>query len=112
MTLLQAATHGDQAPGVLVMAIGPLVAGRRKPSIFRVRIGKDYKKFFIENKSGTGKLGRWRALGESTNLGQAIDAMNKLNASELHKHRLSSWPRAVIQADLAGSGIAVEYLED
>jgi hypothetical protein len=80
---------GDDAPGVVLMAIGPLIGGKRKPPVFRIRYVD--KKFMIENKHGTGSFGRWKALGHAVAFQDAINGMNDLNNRELAKHRLRQW---------------------
>lgn len=83
------ATVGEDEPGVLIYAIGPWVGGRRKPSILRVRLVDN--RFTIENKSGTGALGRWQALGHAADFPTAIQGMKDLNNRELAKHGLRTW---------------------
>lgn len=86
--LIQVPGVADDAPGVLLYAVGPWVGGKRKPPIFRVRfVGA--QKFLIENKHGTGTLGRWKAIGEAPNFHAAAQAVIELNDRELAKHGLS-----------------------
>lgn len=89
MELIQGPVR-DDAAGVLLYAIGPLIAGKRKPPIFRVRFA-GAQKFLLENKHGTGKFGRWNAIGEATTFPAAAEAIQKFNARELTKHGLSQW---------------------
>jgi hypothetical protein len=79
----------DDAPGVILYAIGPLIGGKRKPPVFRVRT--DGLKFYVENKRGTGSFGRWHALGESRAYMPALQSVNDLNSKELSKYGLSQW---------------------
>lgn len=87
--MMRVVSTKDDETGVLLYALGPKIGGQRKPSVFRIRT--DGRKFYIDNKHGTGTLGRWRALGESTDYVASIDAMTQLNDRELAKHGLSQW---------------------
>lgn len=104
--LLQAMLPND-APGVVLYALGPWVNQTRMPPIFRVRYAD--RKFYIENKHGTGKLGGWKPLGHASTFMAATDAMTNLNNKELKKHGLSQWPSdAASRAILARAGFAIE----
>lgn len=110
MTDLLTGIVRDDAPGVLLTAlgpwIGPLRGGSRKPSIFRVRYQNNV--FLVENKHGTGKFGRWKALTQATSLAAAVKSMTHFNDRELAKHGLSQCPPMVdIQAELAKFGLSV-----
>lgn len=84
----------DDAPGVLLQAIGPTIRMkngivRRGAPIFRLRHVEE--KFIIENKHGTASLGRWKALGHSTDFVTAMKQMQKLNGDEMAKRGLKMW---------------------
>lgn len=85
---MQSAVPND-APGVILLAIGPMVQGKRMPPIFRLRHAD--QRFYIENKHGTGAFGRWKAMGHAVQLQAAIQGMTDLNNRELAKHGLRQW---------------------
>lgn len=96
----------DEAPGILLYALGPWVHDSHKPPIFRIRLADN--KYYLENKHGTGKIGRWKPLGHALDFAIAVKGMTDLNDRELKKHGLSQWPSpAAITAELAKCGIAV-----
>ncbi len=73
--------------GVVSLALGPLIRGRRQAPVLRVRL--DGNVFRVENKYGT--LGQWRPVSAADQLHQAIMMMQQINARQLQKRQLRLW---------------------
>ncbi len=73
--------------GVVSLALGPIIRGRRQAPVLRVRL--DGNVFRVENKHGT--LGLWRPVSAADQAHAAIQIMQQINARELQKRQLRLW---------------------